>query len=90
MKELKGEHDNIQRNNILKSSHINQVDGDYNTIQEKYQKLENDLLMMTKIKNQLEENVKAHNMEMQKFQFEYEDQLAIWKKRKERHAKQNT
>jgi len=66
----------------LKSSHINQVDGDYNTIQEKYQKLENDLQMMTKVKNQLEENVKTHNMEMQKFQFEYEDQLAIWKKEK--------
>jgi chromosome segregation ATPase len=82
LKELKNEHDNIQRNNILKSSHINQVDGDYNTIQEKYQKLENDLQMMTKVKNQLEENVKTHNMEMQKFQFEYEDQLAIWKKEK--------
>lgn len=66
----------------MKSSHINQVDGDYNTIQEKYQKLENDLQMMTKVKNQLEENVKTHNMEMQKFQFEYEDQLAIWKKEK--------
>ena len=38
--------------------------------------------MMTKVKNQLEENVKAHNGEMQKFQFEYEDQLAIWKKEK--------
>jgi chromosome segregation ATPase len=57
----------------LKSSHINQVDGDYNTIQEKYQKLESDLQMMTKVKDQLEENVKTHNMEMQKFQFEYED-----------------
>jgi hypothetical protein len=51
----------------LKSSHINQVDGDYNSIQEKYQNLENDLQMMTNVKGQLEENVKAHNMEMQKF-----------------------
>ena len=37
---------------------------------------------MTKLKIQLEENVRAQNQEMQKFQYEYEDQLAIWKKEK--------
>ena len=37
---------------------------------------------MSKVKNQLEENVKTHNQEMQKFQYEYEDQLSHWKKEK--------
>ena len=34
------------------------------------------------MKNQLEENLKIQNNEMQKFQYEYEDQIAIWKKEK--------
>lgn len=35
-----------------------------------------------KIKSQLEENLKIQNNEMQKFQYEYEDQLSTWKKEK--------
>ena len=61
---------------------MQQIDGEYTTIQEKYQKTENEALVLQKQKEQLEESVKQQTAEMEKFQVEYEDQLAIWKKDK--------
>ena len=61
---------------------MQQIDGEYTTIQEKYQKTENEALVLQKQKDQLEESVKQQTAEMEKFQVEYEDQLAIWKKDK--------
>ena len=61
---------------------MNQLDGEYNTINEKYHKAEHDLTMVNKVKGQLEDNLKIQNNEMQKFQIEYEEQIGIWKREK--------
>lgn len=82
LKQLQTDHDNLQRSVALKQTHMQQIDGEYTTIQEKYQKTENEALVLQKQKEQLEESVKQQTAEMEKFQVEYEDQLAIWKKDK--------
>ena len=66
----------------LKQTHMQQIDGEYTTIQEKCQKAENEALLLQKQKEQLEESVKQQTAEMEKFQVDYEDQLAVWKKDK--------
>jgi len=61
---------------------MQQIDGEYTTIQEKFQRTESEAMVLQKQKEQLEESIKQQTTEMQKFQVEYEDQLAIWKKDK--------
>ena len=58
------------------------MDGDFSTIQEKHQKAEQELLNLHNLNKQLEKELQQTTNEMQKFQYEYEDQLAIWKKEK--------
>jgi len=61
---------------------MQQIDGEYTTIQEKFQRTESEAMVLQKQKEQLEESIKQQTTEMQKFQVEYEDQLALWKKDK--------
>ena len=44
--------------------------------------MDQDHQSLIKAKSQLEEDLKTQTNEMQKFQFEYEDQVQTWKKEK--------
>lgn len=49
----------------------------------KHARLESEFLHLDKVKQNLELTLKQQQMEFQKLQFEFEDQLALWKKEKD-------
>jgi len=50
LKSVTDDYENLQRSVAAKSTHMNQLDGEYNTINEKYHKAEHDLTMVNKVK----------------------------------------
>lgn len=50
--------------------------------QDRFSKIDQEHQSLIKAKNQVEEDLKTQTNEMQKFQFEYEDQVQSWKKEK--------
>ena len=58
---------------------MNQLDGEYNTIQDKFQRADQELQIVSKVKQQIENDLRDQTLEMQKFQIEYEQQLETWK-----------
>ena len=50
--------------------------------QDRFSKIDQEHQSLIKAKNQVEEDLKTQTNDMQKFQFEYEDQVQTWKKEK--------
>jgi chromosome condensin MukBEF ATPase and DNA-binding subunit MukB len=72
----------IESTQRLQAQNHSSPDGDNSSAQERYFRLEQQYMNLERIKEELEDNLKIQSQEMQKFQFEYEDQVSIWKKEK--------
>ena len=61
---------------------MNELDGQTSSNAERLVKAEGEVHLLQKQKEHLEESLRVHSSDMQKFQLEYEEQLAMWKKEK--------
>lgn len=71
--QVQAEFDNAQKHAAIKQSHMSELDGQYSSNADRLAKAEGEVLMLQKQKDQLEENLRVHSNDMQKFQYEYEE-----------------
>ena len=64
---MSAEFDNAQKHAAIKQSHMSELDGQYSSNADRLAKAEGEVAMLTKQKEHLEENLRVHSGDMQKF-----------------------